>query len=92
VTSGTLIVNHQHKFEPAQRDAEVYTRKEFVDALDVTVLGTRQLFEWWRIQDWAAVHTAVLGNDTTTAASTPADTQAPVAPAAGRGRGWRRRR
>lgn len=92
VTSGVLVVNHQHKLDPAQRDAEVYTRKEFVDALPVTVLGTRRVFEWWRVRDWAALRTAVLGSDTTIAASTPADRQAPVVPAARRGRGWRRRR
>lgn len=61
VTCSALIVNHQHKLDPAQRPTEVYQRKEFVDALTFPVLTTGQLFDWWRAQDWSAVRTAVLG-------------------------------
>ncbi|MGW2515166.1 hypothetical protein ACWC0A_38565 [Streptomyces scopuliridis] len=62
VTCAALIVNHQHRLDPAQRSTEVYQRKEFVDALNFPVLTTGQLFNWWRAQDWSAVRTAVLGH------------------------------
>lgn len=61
VTGSALIVNHQHRLDPAQRTTEVYQRKEFVEALTLPVLSTGQLFDWWRAQDWSAVRTAVLG-------------------------------
>lgn len=71
VAGGVLIVNHQHKLDPSERSREVYTRREFVDALQVTVLSARQLFDWWREEDWAAIRAAVLGNITTTPPSAP---------------------
>lgn len=55
VAGGVLIVNHQHKLGPSERSREVYTRRGFVDALQVTVLSARQLFDWWREEDWAAI-------------------------------------
>jgi hypothetical protein len=64
VTCSALVVNHQHRLDPAQRPTEVYQRnrhKEFVDALAFPVLATGQLFDWWRVQDWPAVRTAALG-------------------------------
>ncbi|SCF66228.1 hypothetical protein [Streptomyces sp. Ncost-T10-10d] len=61
VTCSALIVNHQHRLDPARRPTEVYQRKEFVDTLNFPVLTTGQLFDWWRAQDWSAVRTAVLG-------------------------------
>ncbi|MEU7646892.1 hypothetical protein [Streptomyces huasconensis] len=61
VTCAALIVNHQHRLDPAERSPEVYQRREFIDALTFPVLATGQLFNWWRTQDWLAVRTAVLG-------------------------------
>lgn len=71
VAGGVLIVNHQHKLDPSERSREVYARKEFVDALQVTVLSARQLFDWWRAEDWAAIRAAVLGNIVTTSPTDP---------------------
>ncbi|CAM5343965.1 hypothetical protein [Streptomyces griseomycini] len=60
VTCAALIVNHQHRLEPAERSAEVYQRR-VVDALPFPVIASGDLFRWWRTQDWAALQAAVLG-------------------------------
>lgn len=60
VDSGVLVVNHQHRVDPAERSAEVYARAEFVTSLRVPVLSSRQLFSWWRASDWVAIREAVL--------------------------------
>jgi hypothetical protein len=60
VDGGVLVVNHQHRLEPAKRSAEVYGRAEFVTSLRVPVLSSRQLFDWWRASDWVAIRDAVL--------------------------------
>lgn len=66
---GVLVVNHQTKLPPAQRDAEVYTDRAFADALTVPVIGSARLFDWWRREDWDAVRDAVFGD--TGVAQTP---------------------
>jgi hypothetical protein len=63
ITGGVLIVNHQHKLHPFERTAHVYSRPEFVAALSVTVLSTVELFDWWRLADWAAIRAAMLGTE-----------------------------
>lgn len=60
VTCAALIVNHQHRLDPAERPAEVYQHK-VVDALAFPVIASGDLFRWWRTQDWPAVQAAVLG-------------------------------
>ena len=60
VAGGVLIVNHQHRREPADRMPAVYARPEFIAALTVPVLSTLQLFNWWRNSDWAAIRSALL--------------------------------
>ncbi|MFD4764195.1 hypothetical protein ACFWOJ_36870 [Streptomyces sp. NPDC058439] len=55
-----MIVNHQHRLDPAERPVEVYQRR-VVDALPFPVITSGDLFRWWRTQDWAAVQAAVLG-------------------------------
>ncbi|MCX4460326.1 hypothetical protein OG585_52225 (plasmid) [Streptomyces sp. NBC_01340] len=64
VSDGVLIVNHQHKLHPSESTMAVYSRPEFVAALDslpVTVISTVELFNWWRADDWTAIRMAVLG-------------------------------
>ncbi|MEV7346286.1 hypothetical protein [Streptomyces sp. NPDC093544] len=81
VTCSALVVNHQHRLDPAQRSTEVYQRnqhKEFVDALTFPVLATGQLFDWWRAQDWPAVRTAVLGRPQPSQPSKPSMAQSTV--------------
>lgn len=64
VAGGVLVVNHQHKVDPALRDEQVYRRKEFLNALSVTVLSARQLFDWWGEENWAAIREAICGATT----------------------------
>lgn len=96
VAGGVLIVNHQHKLDPSERSHQVYARTEFVDALQVTVLSARQMFDWWREEDWAAIRAAILGSNTITDAAKAAPPVLDV-PTAGteaapsRSRWWRRR-
>ncbi|WP_328755767.1 hypothetical protein [Streptomyces sp. NBC_00271] len=75
VTCAALIVNHQHRLDPAQRPPEAYQRKEFVDALNSPVLTTGQLFDWWRAQDWSAVRTSALGRPHSGRTSKPSTAQ-----------------
>lgn len=60
VTCAALIVNHQHRLDPAERSAEVYQRR-VVDTLSFPVIASGDLFRWWCTQDWPAVQGAVLG-------------------------------
>jgi hypothetical protein len=94
VTGGVLVVNHQHRLQPHEREPDVYSRPEFVAALTVPVLATRQLFDWWRDSDWTAIRDAVLGQDAqrTEARSTTQSLHprpAEQAPKVGRRRWWR---
>ena len=97
---GVLVVNHQHRLEPAERTPSVYARQEFIATLGVPVLSTRQLFDWWRDSDWAAIRKAVLAQQSgrpyeepdpsmRTTPTTPPNA-APPMPAARAGRWWRR--
>ncbi|MFH8620121.1 hypothetical protein ACH4E8_34270 [Streptomyces sp. NPDC017979] len=61
VDGGVLVVNHQIKLQPAQRDVEVYTDRAFAEALTVPVIGSARLFDRWRRGDWDAVRHAVFG-------------------------------
>ncbi|MDT5024675.1 MAG: hypothetical protein QOE61_1101 [Micromonosporaceae bacterium] len=82
VAGGVLVVNHQHKLHPTERTEQVYARPEFVGTLPVLVVSSLQLFCWWRVRDWAAIRTAILGADPVPAggiAASPVLTQAPVA-------------
>ncbi|OFV75256.1 hypothetical protein RERY_41040 [Rhodococcus erythropolis] len=61
VSGGTLIVNHERKADPSDRSRQVYARPEFVNSLDVRVVSTLDLFDWWKLSDWSAIRVAVLG-------------------------------
>jgi hypothetical protein len=62
LTCAALIVNHQHRLDPAQRSPNVYQRQVFLDALTFPVVTTRDLFDWWRTSDWEAVRASVLSS------------------------------
>lgn len=81
VDGGVLVVNHQHRTEPGERSAAVYTRPELIAALTVPVLSTRQLFDWWRASEWASIRQTVLG-DTDIAAETDDTKSSPSPPSA----------
>lgn len=61
VSGGTLIVNQQVRKDPSDRSRQIYTRPEFVNSLDVQVISTIDLFDWWRQSNWPAIRKAVLG-------------------------------
>lgn len=56
-----LVLNHQTKTHPLDRDAEPYRRPEFVESLQFPVVTTRQLFYWWRAGDHETLRVAVMG-------------------------------
>ncbi|MER6195962.1 hypothetical protein ABT234_01095 [Streptomyces sp. NPDC001586] len=79
VDGGVLVVNHQIKLHPAQRDTEVYTDRAFADALTVPVIGSARLFDWWRRDDWDAVRHAVFGDTGDTGVARPPESATPDA-------------
>lgn len=76
VDGGVLVVNHQIKLQPAQRDAEVYTDRAFADALTAPVIGSARLFDWWRREEWNAVRHAVFAD---TGIAQPSEIKVPEA-------------
>lgn len=62
LSGGALVVNHQHKLSPLERQIEAYTRAEFVASLPFPVVPTLALFAWWRDGDFAAIKAAVTGD------------------------------
>jgi hypothetical protein len=48
IEGSILVVNHQHKLSPLDRDPQPYVRPEFVESLQHTVVPTLALFAWWR--------------------------------------------
>ena len=81
-----LVLNHQTKTHPLDREGQPYRRPEFVASLEFAVLTTRQLFDWWRAGDHDAVRAAVMG---TPHRDTPVANMAPTSAADGRRRRWR---
>jgi len=79
-------------FRIAPKDYE--RRPEFVASLPVTVLSTMDLFNWWRLNNWTAVRTAILGLDHSSPPGPPASTApspAAVMPEPRPRRWWSRR-
>jgi hypothetical protein len=62
LSGGTLVVNHQHKRSPLERQTEAYTRAEFVASLPFSVVPALALFAWWRDGDFASIKAAVTGD------------------------------
>jgi hypothetical protein len=61
LSGGALIVNHQRNEPPLDREVAVYTRPEFLAALEYPVIPTTALFAWWRDSKSDAVKDAVTG-------------------------------
>ncbi|NGY65093.1 hypothetical protein G7043_39895 [Lentzea sp. NEAU-D13] len=61
VEGGTLIVNHQRRRQPEERERTIYNRPELVKANTVRVVSTLDLFDWWKDSNWSAIQQAVLG-------------------------------
>jgi hypothetical protein len=62
LSGGALVVNHQHKRSPLERQTEVYRRAEFVASLPFPVVPALALFAWSRDGDFAAIKAAVTGD------------------------------
>ena len=55
-----LFLNYQTKTHPLDRDDQPYRRPEFVASLTFPILGTRQLWDWWRTGDFGSIRAAVM--------------------------------
>jgi len=64
----------------------VYQRQAFVDSLDVRVISTLQIFDWWRLGDTASIR-AVFG--TNGSANPPATAPPAPTPVDHRRRWWK---
>lgn len=94
VGGGVLVINHQHRLDPDERATDIYTRSEFVAALTVVVISSRQLFDWWRDSDWGEIRAAVLSvpGKAATAALPAVDEEASETSPVGQEAATRRRR
>ena len=77
VEGGVLIVNHQHRRPPSARSASVYDRSEFLRNLTAPVISTMQLFDWWRLGEWASIRDAVFPSPTAPGATSTANAAQP---------------
>ena len=73
---GVLIINHQWKLEPEQRDLSPYNRPEFLSAQTSPVVSSTWLFDAWRTEDWARITSGIFG----TVRPTPNTAQTPAGP------------
>lgn len=51
IDGGVLVVNHEHKKDPADRSPSPYTRQAFLDSQQYPVVTTVELFDAWRTGD-----------------------------------------
>jgi hypothetical protein len=56
-----LVLNHQTRIHPDDRQPEPYARREFLQSLTMPVIPTRRLFDWWRVGDEPAIVTSIFG-------------------------------
>lgn len=62
IDGGILVVNHEHKKQPAERSQRPYTRKAFIDSQKHPIVTAVELFDAWRTGDWARVRALVFGD------------------------------
>jgi hypothetical protein len=89
VEGGALVLNHQHRKAPHERDSKPYGRPEFLAAQAEPVITTMELFDAWREENDDAVRRLLFGDPgpVPEPASPPVDAE-PV----NRKQGWLRRR
>lgn len=66
VDGGALVVNHQLRKPPHERDTAAYSRREFLDAKTHPVITTLEIFEAWRIGDTRGMVGLLFGATPTT--------------------------
>jgi hypothetical protein len=59
---GVLVVNHQLRLPPLERDTAAYSRVEFISSLPCPVVPSLALFGWWRDSDFGTIELAFTGN------------------------------
>lgn len=92
VDGGALVMNHELRTVPLERNLKPYTRPEFLAAQTEPVISALALFAAWRDEDAAAVRQLVFATSTGCAAQHAGEGDAPPAvtePATSNG-GWRR--
>lgn len=62
IDGGVLIVNHEHKKQPAERARSPYTRQAFIDSQRYPVVTALELFDAWRACDRVRVRALVFGD------------------------------
>ena len=62
IDGGVLVVNHEHKKQPAERSQRPYTRQAFIDSQKHPIVTAVELFDAWRTGDWARVRALVFGD------------------------------
>lgn len=61
LSGGVLVVNHQNRLPPLNRNPQPYTRHPFTASLHHPVIPTLALFAWWRDDEHDKVVDAVSG-------------------------------
>jgi hypothetical protein len=90
VEGGALVLNHQHRDVPQERNPRPYRRPEFLAAQTEPVITTLALFEAWREEDAEAVRRLLFGDVDSLAGKSTLPTEG--SKSVGRSRGWLRRR
>jgi hypothetical protein len=90
VEGGALVLNHQHRDVPQERNPRPYRRPEFLAAQTEPVITTLALFEAWREKDAEAVRRLLFGDGDSPAGKSTLPTEG--SKSVGRSRGWLRRR
>lgn len=62
VDGGALILNHQHRSAPNDRDQQPYNRREFLAAVTEPIVTTLSLFDAWREEDAELIRHLVFGS------------------------------
>jgi len=62
VDGGALVLNHQHRMVPHERNPNPYSRPEFLTAQTEPVITTLALFDAWREEDVDGVRRLIFGD------------------------------
>lgn len=61
IDAGVLVLNHEHKREPGQRNRQPYTRPEFLASQQHPVVTSLDTFDAWRVDDFELVRSLFFG-------------------------------
>lgn len=70
IEGGALIINHQHKRDPADRDPQPFPRREFRESHTEPMISTPWLLEAWRAEDWPRIRKTLFGTAAAPSAQT----------------------